>query len=326
MKRVEITVSKGLEGEVEAVLNGFELAYFRDEANWGGEGFYRYVLLAPGGVVEELVDRLGRALDTRRPGNGIAVYDVAAYVARYVEDAAGSGGVRGLEELTQPLRRFLRPDLELLAMVAVATVVALAGLLLDNPVVVIGAMLVSPLLGPVNAVVVNTSLGRAREAISAELSILTLMLTALSVSLAVAVAVGFFMPLRATGEVLLRTKPSAVDILVAILLGIAGGMALTRSMAETLVGVAVAASLLPPAAASGILAAMGMLKASLAAAVLMLINLAGLQAGGLVALALFKVQPRLYYERKRARVQRAVAFLTLLALLLILYFLTLWFG
>ncbi len=323
MKRVEITVERGDEGEVEALLNGFGFTYYRDEVYHGGSRFLRYVTLVPDDAVEELVKQVEKSIDTRKAGNSVALYDVAAYVSKYLDGRVGSakliGAGKGLEELTQPLERFLKPEKSMLAMVFISTVVALAGLLLDNPVIVIGAMLVSPLLGPVNAVVVNASLGRVRKTLAAELSILVLMLASLVFSLSVALALQTFTPLKVTGEILLRTKPTAVDILVALLLGAAGSMALAKSMAETLVGVAVAASLLPPAAAFGILAAAGLTSLSLNALALMLINLIGLQAGGLFTMSILGVQPRLYYERKRASKQRILALLILALMLLLLY-------
>ena len=122
-----------------------------------------------------------------------------------------------------------------------------------------------------------------------------------------------FTPLQVTDEIMLRTRPSAVDILVALLLGAAGSMALARSMAETLVGVAVAASLLPPATAAGLA------KPSLNALALTLINLLGLQAGGLFTMSILGIQPRLYYERRRAFRQRLLALTALTLLLLLLY-------
>ncbi|HID41930.1 MAG TPA: hypothetical protein EYP33_07255, partial [Pyrodictium sp.] len=143
MKRVEITVAAGEGGDVEALLNGFGFTYFRDEASHGGSRFLRYVTLVPDGVVEDLIKQVEKSIDTSKAGNSIALYDVAAYVSKHLDDRSGladaAGAGRGLEELTQPLERFLKPERSTLAMVFIATTVALAGLLMDNPVIVIGA-------------------------------------------------------------------------------------------------------------------------------------------------------------------------------------------
>jgi uncharacterized membrane protein len=56
-----------------------------------------------------------------------------------------------------------------------ATLIAMAGLFLDNVAIVIGAMLLSPLLGPINAFAVNANLGRVHKLLTSQLSILSLL-------------------------------------------------------------------------------------------------------------------------------------------------------
>ncbi|MBB4632765.1 DUF389 domain-containing protein [Sphingosinicella soli] len=126
--------------------------------------------------------------------------------------------------------------------------IAVLGLLLSSPAVVIGAMLISPLMGPIMAL--GFSLARFNLA-EARLALATL-------GIGVAAAVGFcalvvyLSPLQAvTSEILARTRPNFFDLLVAIFSALAGAYAVIRGRGETIVGVAIATALMPPLAVVG---------------------------------------------------------------------------
>ncbi len=71
--------------------------------------------------------------------------------------------------------------------------------------------------------------------------------------------IGLVHPLQLTPEILLRTEVSPVYELLAVLLGFASILSLSRGILESLAGVAVSASLLPPAVATGILLVISLL-------------------------------------------------------------------
>ena len=130
-----------------------------------------------------------------------------------------------------------------LVMVAIAAGIAVIGLLLNSPAVIIGAMLVSPLMGPIAALgfalaMLDVGLGR-RAVVS--------LLTGAVLAVAVGTAVTWCSPVNEfTSELLARTRPSLFDLVVAILSGLAGGYALIRGLGGTAVGVAIATALMPP--------------------------------------------------------------------------------
>ena len=133
-------------------------------------------------------------------------------------------------------------------MIVVAAGIATIGLLLNSPAVIIGAMLISPLMGPIVATGValatlDVDLGRK--------SISTL-------ALGTAAAIGFtalivaLSPVKElTPELLARTRPNLFDLVVAILSGAAGGYAMIRGKGGAIVGVAIATALMPPLATIG---------------------------------------------------------------------------
>lgn len=126
--------------------------------------------------------------------------------------------------------------------------IAILGLLLSSPAVIIGAMLISPLMGPIMLMGFSLAileLAALRQAV-VSLAVGTL------VSLATAFLIVFFSPLtEITTEILSRARPNFFDLLVAVFSGLAGGYAVIHRKGETIVGVAIATALMPPLAVTG---------------------------------------------------------------------------
>ena len=126
--------------------------------------------------------------------------------------------------------------------------IAVLGLLLSSPAVVIGAMLISPLMGPILGLGFSLALfdfAEMRRSLTA-LAIGTLAAIAFTVVIVMA------SPLKATtAEILARTRPSLFDLLVALFAALAGTFAIIRGRGETIVGVAIATALMPPLAVVG---------------------------------------------------------------------------
>lgn len=126
--------------------------------------------------------------------------------------------------------------------------IAVLGLLLSSPAVVIGAMLISPLMGPIMGLGFSLSLFDFKEM---RRSITTLVIAA-ALAVAFTALVVLISPLKAaTAEILARTRPNLFDLLVALFSALAGAFALIRGRGETIVGVAIATALMPPLATVG---------------------------------------------------------------------------
>jgi len=135
-----------------------------------------------------------------------------------------------------------------LLMTSMSAGIAVLGLLLSSPAVVIGAMLLSPLMDPIMGVGFALAIGdykwlRQSAKTLAIGSIVAVMFCALIV---------FFSPLQTiTSEIAARTRPNLFDLLVALFSAIAGAYAMIRGREGTIVGVAIATALMPPLAVVG---------------------------------------------------------------------------
>jgi uncharacterized hydrophobic protein (TIGR00271 family) len=126
--------------------------------------------------------------------------------------------------------------------------IAVLGLLLSSPAVVIGAMLISPLMGPIMGLGFSLALfdfAEMRRSLAA-------LFVATVLAIAFTAIVVLCSPLKsATAEILARTRPNLFDLLVALFSALAGAFALIRGRGETIVGVAIATALMPPLATVG---------------------------------------------------------------------------
>lgn len=135
-----------------------------------------------------------------------------------------------------------------LFMTAMSGGIAILGLLLSSPAVVIGAMLLSPLMGPI--------MGMGFALAIADWDWLKQSMRTLIVGSALAVllcaVLVFFSPIQTiTTEIAARTRPNLFDLFVALFSALAGAYAMIRGREGTIVGVAIATALMPPLAVVG---------------------------------------------------------------------------
>ena len=186
-------------------------------------------------------------------------------------------------------------------MIIISTVIALTGLFMNSPAVVIGAMLISPLIGPLTAFSFNAAIGRPKKMFEAFVSGFILIITVITVSSVVSLLAMQFIDIPITNEIEARTTPSPVDVVLGILLGVAAGIAMISIIPGILVGVAIAAALVPPATIIGIGLALFDLDIFSGALLLTSSNVVGLILGCTVVFLVRGITPRKYHERTGAK-------------------------
>ena len=171
-----------------------------------------------------------------------------------------------------------------------AAVIASAGVVSDSTATVIGAMIVAPLMTPILGIVLAVVLVD-----SANLRRCVILLVA---GAAAVVAIGWLVGLfvsypvvAATDtQVAARVTPRIVDLVAALATGAVGSVALARSdISDTLPGVAIAISLVPPLAVVGLTLESGAPRESLGAFLLFATNVAAILASGIVVMAFHRV-------------------------------------
>jgi uncharacterized hydrophobic protein (TIGR00271 family) len=201
-----------------------------------------------------------------------------------------------------------------LAMNLAAALIAGFGLMENSPAVIIGAMLIAMLYGPI----VGIALGLAE----ANLRLLGRSFLSEIVGAALVLAAGWVIgistrDLTIGSEILGRTSPNLIDLLIALVGGLAGGFTfVSTGLSGVVVGVAIATALVPPLTTCGILLSRQLPNAAAGAFLLFLANFTAIALGAMIVFLLTGLRPAAADKAKKVLTPRLVC----LALVLILVF------
>lgn len=195
---------------------------------------------------------------------------------------SGAGTAPSVEEQTkqEAVRQSIHENAFLTApyliMNALAAIVACYGLLQNSVAVIIGAMIIALLLGPIT--------GMALALVDGDQSLLRKALIAEAGGVALVLLIGFTIgnihaEMTLGSEIMGRTSPNILDLIIALAGGAAGAYAtISRRLSAGLVGVAIATALVPPLCSCGICLAHGLYRAAGGAFLLFLTNLVAIQS------------------------------------------------
>lgn len=182
---------------------------------------------------------------------------------------------RSPPEIRQGIHADASLGVPFMVMNTLATVVAGYGLLSDSTAVVIGAMVIAMLLGPITGIALGLVDGDTRllrMAFKTEI-------VGVLIVLVVAFAIGrLHQDVPVGKEILSRTAPSLLDLIIALAGGAAGAYAMASPRISTgLVGVAIATALIPPLTVCGLLLARGESEPASGAFLLFFTNFVAIQ-------------------------------------------------
>jgi uncharacterized hydrophobic protein (TIGR00271 family) len=154
------------------------------------------------------------------------------------------------------LRQACQPSFDFFLLVLLSCTIATLGLLVDSAAVIIGAMLVAPLMSPIIGLGLSSITGDERLLKDSALSLLIGVILAIGLALLITMANGLlpFVSLQELpAEVLARTRPTPIDLGIALAGGIAAAYAIAQPhISAALPGVAIATALMPPLCTVGI--------------------------------------------------------------------------
>ena len=180
------------------------------------------------------------------------------------------GDIASIQEITKRINAGVRFHGTNLSVLILAIFIASIGLNMNSTAVIIGAMLISPLMGSIlgigyglaryDSIYIRSSAGSlfAQVVISVATSTLYFSLTPIDTP---------------SSELLARTSPTIWDVLIAVFGGLAGIIGMTRKEGGNVIpGVAIATALMPPLCTAGYGIAVGVLAYTIGALYLFFIN------------------------------------------------------
>lgn len=217
----------------------------------------------------------------------------------------------------QEVRKDIYEELEISAgffiVLTIANLIALSGLMINSAPVIIGAMLISPLMGPMLsfgfAFITGDSFVWAK---SLRKIIVSVLLTVLIAALA-----SYVSPLNeVTREISARTTPNIFDLLIAFLSGTAGAAAIcTKKNYLTIVpGVAIATAVIPPLSVTGFGIGNGYFTIAAGAFFLFFTNFVAIVLSTCLVFYLYGFRPRPTVDEDMKKLKRRLIFLSLVLL------------
>ncbi|MFE6735804.1 DUF389 domain-containing protein [Microbacterium sp. NPDC057650] len=171
-------------------------------------------------------------------------------------------------------------------LLVLASIIASAGVVGDSTATVIGAMIVAPLMTPILGIVLATVLGSRRNLIRCWILVITGALCAIAIGYLVGLFVQSPIIAQTDSQVAGRVSPHLIDLLAALATGVVGAVALVRKdISDTLPGVAIAISLVPPLCVVGLTMESGAWDEAGGALLLFATNVAAILGSGIVVLA-----------------------------------------
>ncbi len=195
-----------------------------------------------------------------------------------------------------------------------AIIIASIGLNMNSIPVIIGAMLISPLMGGIQGIGYGLStfdtgfMRRAALGLAAQVLI----------SLAASTIYFAITPISsASSEILARTSPTIWDVLIAVAGGLAGIIGLTRKEKSNVIpGVAIATALMPPLCTAGYGLATGQLQYFAGAFYLFFINGFFICLTAVVVLTILKVPRKAFPDkREKMKITRTIVILSIVVLI-----------
>ncbi|MEU1533803.1 DUF389 domain-containing protein [Streptomyces fagopyri] len=242
---------------------------------------------------DELIGGL-RSLGIDSTGS-IAVEDIDLSLSKRADraeaDAPGEGADAVLwEHLEEATHEESTLSVTYVAFITLATMIAACGVVLDNAVLIVGAMAVGPEFGPLAGICTALVQRTARLALRS----LTALLAGFAIAMAVTVlfslfmdGVGLFSEAKLEGarpNTGFVYAPDWFSFVVAVLAGTAGVLSLTSAKSGALVGVAISVTTVPAAANAAVALSYGDMGQTWGSTQQLLLNLLGIVLSGTLTL------------------------------------------
>lgn len=218
------------------------------------------------------------------------LFKATVNIAGYIDTEAAEKAIRGNIYFRGPNAWIL----------AIATIIASIGLNVNSIPVVIGAMLISPLMGPIFGLGLGLGVNDMTLLKSSGKNLLVMV----CISLAASFLYFLITPLCLSNptELLARTNPTIYDVLIALFGGFAGILEQCRKEKGTVFsGVAIATALMPPLCTAGFGLASGNLGYFLGALYLFFINCLFIMLATYISVKYFRFRQTEYDDQATGR-------------------------
>lgn len=206
-------------------------------------------------------------------------------------------------------------------LLVLAAIIAAAGVVGDSEATVIGAMIVAPLRTPIMGTILAVVLGERRQLFRSLFYLVTGATAAVGVGYLMGLVVLNTTDLTSNDQVTTWSQARLIDLIAALAVGAVGSIAIIRrDISDTVPGVAIAISLVPPLTVMGLTLQSGAHDQAWGAFLLFATNVAAIWGVGIITMAIYRVQrlPELGEQRDTGPVNRGEAYVMIGILLVVI--------
>jgi len=266
--------------------------------------------------VDVLIDKLKNRFDfTNNVHRSLIIFTPDTVIPSNKEKAKKEAYRASRETIVTYAKENSEISSQLVFLAVVAAIIATLGLILDNTPVIVGAMIIAPVFGPIATMAIGIVLGDLKllvKGIIVELAIMGIAIT-------IGAIFGLIIPnVSITHALQVRMLPTLPDLLVALAAGGAGAYALiTHVKSQQLVGVVIAAALIPVMATIGVGISLHNVDMIIGASLLLLGNLFTLLLAIIMVFYFKGLKPQWWYESTAKKlIKKSLVVLTISVILL----------
>lgn len=328
MRLAQIIVPAGEREHVQQLLDDNNIEYITTDEI--GDRKYTSIIYVPlpTGTVEDVLDQIRETSLGEQAFT--VVLDVEAVVSKNFEQLQEeqTGEITdnrvARDEIRTNAQELSPARSTFLVLTAISAIIATAGLILDSPAVVVGSMVIAPLIGPAMA----TSVGSVIDDTDLFRRGVKLQLLGLGIAVVSAAAFAYFLrtinlvpggsSLFSISQISTRLTPDVLSLAIALGAGVAGAVSLSTGVSAAIVGVMIAAALVPPIGVVGIGIAWGLPSVIVPSGILVIVNTISINVTALITFWYKGYRPEHGFELDKARTLTFRRIGTLLIVILVL--------
>ena len=293
MKRLDITVPGKNEKEVEEVLEEFSEDITSSDVEKEDKKYIQFQVTVKSEKIDELTESVKHIKDIESGDLTIEILEETARIEKGKQMESVSAQLSTQEMYSKALS-FSTFNKNSWVLIALSAGIAELGIIMGNVMVVVGAMVIAPLLGPFISASFGLVIGDRR--------LIQDSLVNAFMGMALAVLIAFIIPKptfeEANALMMLISNPNFVTIPLSLFVGSAAALTFVSGSKEQLAGVAVAIALVPPAAVAGLSLSLGNISMFFNTLLIIFTNMASLILAGSLTFKLTGVSPSTYYRKK----------------------------
>jgi uncharacterized hydrophobic protein (TIGR00341 family) len=225
------------------------------------------------------------------------------------------------QELVGTITKSSHITLSYTLLVVISAIVVTIGFIKNSEAVIIGAMVIAPMLGPVISIAFSSILGDFRVLKNSALTLLY----AIVIVIGISVCFTFFFPVPIeSSEFASRTHVNILDMVLAFATGIAGALSILNRLPGSLVGVMVAVALMPPNVVLGMSLGSAMWQEAYGSLLLLVGNISSVTLAGIIVFSISGIRPVRWAEMDKAKTSRKLSILfvslVIIILLVVIFF------